>query len=87
MQRLTFLIYLLFLAWLDTYAQYEMTIFDTPFTLAVDDRTMTAQIIDNTYPIDDRPFAVTNKTRKIKGFTQNETRTIDVPESYTANTG
>lgn len=87
MRRFTLIIPFFFLVLIDVRAQYEMTICDTPFTLAVDDRTMTAQIIDNAYLIDDRPFAVTNKTRKIKGFTQGETRIIDVPDSYTANNG
>ncbi len=68
------------------HAQYSLQIQGSSFNIELDDQTMTAAIRDYDYKIDDAKFPISNKVRKFKGFGNERSRTVTIPETYqTAN--
>ena len=73
--------------YLTGWAQYLVEIQGSTFNIELDDQNMTAAIRDYNYEIDDAKFPIKNKTRKFKGFSQERSRTVIIPESYKTTGG
>ena len=64
------------------WSQYTIDIQGAIFNIELDDQSMTAAIRDYNYEIDDTKFPLKNKIRKFKGFGNERSRTVFIPETY-----
>ncbi len=63
------------------YAQYPIRIEGTTFFVNCNDETMTAEICDYNYVIDDREFPMSMENRRIAGLPKKGVNTLNIPET------
>ena len=82
MKKLFVTVLVAFAVHLAGWSQYTLDLQGAVFNIELDDQNMTAAIRDYNYEIDDAKFPIKNKTRKFKGFGNERSRTVFIPETY-----
>ena len=62
------------------YAQHKLNLAGTVFNVSFDNNSMTAEIVDREYKVDDREYPMHNYRRKIRDFKKMSNRTLEIPE-------
>lgn len=62
------------------YAQHKLNLAGTVFNVSFDNNSMTAEIVDREYKVDDREYPMHNYRRKIGDFKKTTNRTLEIPE-------
>ncbi len=62
------------------YAQHKLNLAGTVFNVSFDNNSMTAEIVDREYKVDDREYPMHNYRRKIRDFKKMPNRTLEIPE-------